>query len=60
MIQFATVVEMSRRVITFRIPDALLREIDKYVENGRFMNRSDFITFALQKTIMELECGSNG
>ena len=48
------------RVITVRMPDALIDKIDYYVDKQRFMNRSDFINFALQKVIMELECGENG
>ena len=47
------------RVITVRMPEALVDKIDYYVAKKRFMNRSDFINFALQKLIMELECDSD-
>ncbi|USH00444.1 hypothetical protein K1720_02990 [Thermococcus argininiproducens] len=42
------------RVVSFRIPVFIEQQIDTLVELGLFKDRTDFLNYAIQKTLFEL------
>lgn len=47
--------EMEMRIITVRLPDWMLELIDRLCMQGIFICRSEFIRYAIQKTLKMLE-----
>jgi Arc/MetJ-type ribon-helix-helix transcriptional regulator len=47
---------MRKRVyVSFKVPEELLREMDRWVERGWFKSRSELIRFALIFFLVELK-----
>lgn len=49
----------KKRVVSFHIPEHLLREIDELVENSIFQNRSEFIRTAIFMLLKDIKQGEN-
>ncbi|HIG96521.1 TPA: ribbon-helix-helix protein, CopG family [Candidatus Woesearchaeota archaeon] len=49
---------MTMAVAQVRVPEGLMKEVDKLVDNGLYTNKSDVIRDALRKLILDKQIGT--
>jgi Arc/MetJ-type ribon-helix-helix transcriptional regulator len=49
---------MSMEVTQVRLPEGILKEVDKLIERGIYTSKSDVVRDALRKLILEQQVGS--
>jgi Arc/MetJ-type ribon-helix-helix transcriptional regulator len=49
---------MSMEVTQVRLPEGILKEVDKLIERGIYTSKSDVVRDALRKLILEQQIGS--
>ena len=53
-----TGITMTMAVTQVRLPEGLIKEVDKLVDKGFYTNKSDVIRDAIRKLILEKQIGS--